>query len=111
MSVAGMVMSMRSHLVVNVKFGGGVPGGELADSNGGVEIRFLVGGASGWSVPTAVAIVTGGGGSGRRWKNDGIVFVEVPVILFSFLFVTVVNGWGSTVMLVAVVFCSCGEVR
>ena len=92
MSVAGMVMSMRSHLVVNVKFGGGVPGGELADSNGGVEIRFVVGGASGWSVPTAVAIVTGGGGRGRCWKNDGIVFVEVPVGLFSFLFVTVVNG-------------------
>ena len=47
-SVAGMVISMWSHIVVNVKFGGGVPGGELADCNGGVEIRFLVGGASGW---------------------------------------------------------------
>ena len=91
-SVARMMMSMRSHLVVNVKFGGGVPGGELADCNGGVEICFLVGGASGWLVPTVVAIVTGGGGSRRCWKNDGIVFVEVSVTLFSFLFVTVVNG-------------------
>ena len=43
-------------------------------------------------MPTAVAIVTGGGGSRHCWKNDGIVFVEVPVVLFSFLFVTVVNG-------------------
>ena len=85
-------MSMQSHLVVNVKFGGGVPGGELADCNGGVEIRFLVGGVSGWLVPTAVAIVTGGGGRGCCWKYDRIVFVEVPVALFSFLFVTVVNG-------------------
>ena len=91
-SVAGMVMSMRSHLVVNVQFGGGVPGGELAECNGGVEICFLVGGVSGWLVPTAVAIVTGGGGRGCRWKNDGILFVKVPVVLFSFLFVTMVNG-------------------
>ena len=50
---------MQSHLVVYVRFGGGVPGGELADCNGGVEIRFLVDGASGWLVLTAVAIVTG----------------------------------------------------
>ena len=85
-------MSIQSHLVVNDKFGGDVPGGELVDCNGEVEIRFLVGGASGWLKPTAVAIVTGGGGRGRCWKNDGIVFVEVPVGLFSFLFVTVVNG-------------------
>ena len=91
-SLPGMVMSMQSHLVVNVKFGGGVPRGELVDCDGGVEIRFLVGGASGWSVLTAVAIVTGRGGRGHCWKNDGIVFVEVPVVLFSFLFVTVVNG-------------------
>ena len=91
-SVAAMFMSMRSHFVVNVKFGEGVLGGELVDCNGGVEIRFLVGGASGWPVLTAVAIVTGGGGGGRDWKNDGIVFVEVPVVLFSFLFVTVVNS-------------------
>ena len=47
MSVAGMKMSMQSHLVVNVVFGGGVPGGELVDWNGGVEICFLVGRASG----------------------------------------------------------------
>ena len=46
-----------------------------------MEVRFLVGGTSGWSVQTAVAIVTGGGGSGHCWKNDGIVFVEVPVAL------------------------------
>ena len=91
-SVAGMVMSMRSHLVVNVKFGGGVPGGELVDCDGGVEIRFLVDGASGWPMPAAVTIVTGGGGRGSCWKNNGIVFVEVPVALFSFFFVTVVNG-------------------
>ena len=91
-SVAEMVLSMRSLLVVNVKFGGGVPGGELADYNGRVEIRFLVGGVSGWLVPAAVAIVTGGGGSGRCWKNDGIVFIEVPVVHFSFLFVTMMNG-------------------
>ena len=57
-------MSMQSHLVVNVIFGGGVPGGELVDCNGGVEIRFLVGGASGWLEPAAVAIVTV-----WRWKR------------------------------------------
>ena len=33
-----------------------------------VDILFLVGGASGWSVPTAVATVVGGGGNGRLWK-------------------------------------------
>ena len=43
-------------------------------------------------MPTAVAIVTGGGGRGCCWKNDGIVFVKVPVVLFSFLFVTMVNS-------------------
>ena len=91
-SVAGMVMSMQSHLVVNVKFGGVVPGEELVDCNGGMEIRFLVGGESRWPVPTAVAIVTCGGGRGHCWKNDGLEFVEVPVVLLSFLFVTVVNG-------------------
>ena len=35
---------MRCHLVVNVEFGGVVPGGELVDCDGEVEIRFLVGG-------------------------------------------------------------------
>ena len=69
-----------------------MPGGELVDCDGEVEIRFLVCGASGWPVPAAVAIVTGGGRRGHCWKNDGIVFVEVPVVLFSFLFVTVMNG-------------------
>ena len=39
------------------------------------------------------------------------MFVEVPVGLFSFLFVTGVNGWESTVMLMADVFCSCSEAR
>ena len=57
-------MSMWSHLVLNVKFGGNVSGGELVDCIGGVEIRFLVDGASGLLVPTAVAIVTGGGRRG-----------------------------------------------
>ena len=32
---------------MNVKLGGGVPGGELVDCHGGVEIRFLVGRVSG----------------------------------------------------------------
>ena len=36
------------------------------------EMRFLVGGASGWLLTTAVATVTGEGGSGRQWKNDGM---------------------------------------
>ena len=62
-------------------------------------MRFLVGGASGWSLPTAVATVTGGGGSGRRWKNDGIMLV--PVVGFSFLFVTRVNGISSVIMLLS----------
>ena len=62
-------------------------------------MRFLVGGASGWSLPTAVATVTGEGGSGQQWKNDGIVLV--PVVGFSFLFVTRVNGVSSVIMLLS----------
>ena len=41
-----------------------------------VDILFLVGGASGWSVPTAVATVVGGDGNGRLWKKDGMVCVK-----------------------------------
>ena len=51
---------------------GGVCGvlvGSLADPLSfvgvGVDILFLVGGASGWSVPTVVATVVGGDGNGR----------------------------------------------
>ena len=35
---------------------------------GPVEILFLVGGASRWLVPAAVATVFGGRGSGQLWK-------------------------------------------
>ena len=35
-------MSLQSHLLVNVKFGGDVPVGVLVDCNGGVEIPLLV---------------------------------------------------------------------
>ena len=43
--------------------------------------------ASGWLLPTAVATVDGGGGTGTGfcWKNDGIFFVEVLVHLCSCL--------------------------
>ena len=41
-----------------------------------VDILFLVGGASGWSVPMAVATVVGGDGNGRLWKTDGMECVE-----------------------------------
>ena len=34
--------------------------------------------------------------------------MEVPVDLFSFFFVSVVNGMNSTIILVAVVFWTCG---
>ena len=44
-------------------------------------------------------------------KSDRIAFVEVPVDLFPFLFVTVLNGRESIIMLVAVVFCSWGRGR
>ena len=37
--------------------------------------------------------------------------MEVPVDLFSFLFVTELNGKKSIIMLVAVVFCSWGRGR
>ena len=58
-----------------------------------------------------MAIVPGGGGCGYCWKNDRIVFVDVPVDLFSFLFVIVVNGKESTITLVAVVLFSCNKGR
>ena len=64
-------------------------------------MRFLVGGASGWSVLVAVAAVSGGDGRGRRWKNDGIVFASDPVGCFSFLLDIVMNGVLSVIMLVA----------
>ena len=40
-----------------------------------VDILFLVGGASGCSVPTAVTTVVGGDGNGRLWKKDRMVSV------------------------------------
>ena len=48
---------------------------------------------------------------GTIGKMIGLCVVEVPVDLFSFLFVTVVNGKESTIMLVAVVYCSCSTGR
>ena len=78
-SVTGMEMSMRSHLVVNVKFGGDMPRVELVHCDCEVEICLLVDGASGSSLSTAEATVTGRGGRGCGWKNDRIVFVEFLV--------------------------------
>ena len=46
-------------------------------------MHFLMGWASGWSLPTAVATMSGGGWSGQQWKYDGIVLV--PFVGFSFL--------------------------
>ena len=66
-------MSIQSHVEVSLRFVGDVPGGELVDCVGAVEIRFLVGEVSGWLLLTAVATVTGGGGSGCCWENDRIV--------------------------------------
>ena len=51
-----------------------------------VDILFLVGGASGWSVPMVVATVVGGGGNGRLWKKDGMVCVEGVIAPFCFPF-------------------------
>lgn len=61
-SDTGMEMLMWSHLQMNVRFGRAGPAREFFDYDGEVaEIRFLVGGAAGWSLPTAVAPVTGEG--------------------------------------------------
>ena len=49
-----------------------------------VDILFLVEGALGWSVPTAVTTVVGGGGNGRLWKKDGMVCVEGVIAPFCF---------------------------
>ena len=57
-----------------------------------VEILFLVGGASGWLVPAAVATVFGGRGSGRLWKKDGMECDNGVVAPFCFPFFTMVNG-------------------
>ena len=48
-SVAGMQISMRSHVEVKIRFGGGVgPGrGSGVEEGDADEMRFLVGGASG----------------------------------------------------------------
>ena len=51
-----------------------------------VDILFFVGGALGWSVPTAVASVVGGDDNGRLWKKDGMVCVEGVVAPFCFPF-------------------------
>ena len=40
-------MLMQRELEVNVRFGGDVPGGELVDCDGEVEVCFLVDGTSG----------------------------------------------------------------
>ena len=56
-----------------------------------------MGGGSGWLLPTAVATVTVGGGRMQHWKKDGIMLV--PVVGFSFLFVTRVNEISSVIML------------
>lgn len=67
-----------------------------------VEILFLVGGASGWSVPAAVATVFGGRGNGRLWKKDGMEGDDGVVAPFCFPFLTMVNGRSeSTTMSVA----------
>ena len=67
-----------------------------------VEILFLVGGASGWSVPAAVATVFGGRGNGRLWKKDGMEGDDGVVAPFCFPIFTMVNGRSeSTSMLVA----------
>ena len=102
-SVTGMLRSMRSHEEVKVRFGGGVgpEGGSGLWEGDADEMRFLVGGASGWLVPVAVATMIGGDGRGRCWKNDGIVFAADPVGRFSFLLDTVMNGELSMIMLVA----------
>ena len=90
--VSVMEMLAQSHVEVNVKFVGRVGPDEGADGRGepAAEMFFLVGGASGWLLLAAVATVTGGDGIRRRWKKDGIVLV--PVVGFSFLFETKVNG-------------------
>ena len=112
-SVTGMLMSMQSHEEVKVRFGGGVgsEGGSGLWEGDADEIRFLVGGASGWLVPVAVATVSGGDGRRRRWKNDGIVFAVDPVGRFLFLLDTVMYGVLSMIMLVAKVAGSGSEVR
>ena len=100
-SVTGMLRSMQSHEEVKVRFGGGVgpEGGSRLWEGDTDEMRFLVGGASGWPVPVAVATVSGGDGRGCRWKNDGIVFAADPVCCFSFLLDTVMYGVLSMIML------------
>jgi hypothetical protein len=112
-SVTGMLILMQSHEEVKVRFGGGVgpEGGSGLWEGDADEMRFLVGGASGWSVPVAVATVSGGNERGRRWKNDGIVFGVDPVGRFLFLLVSVMNGVLSMIMLVAIVTGSGSEVR
>ena len=51
-----------------------------------VDILFLVGGASGWSVPTVVTTVDGGDDNGYLWNNEGMVSVEGLVVLSVFCF-------------------------
>jgi hypothetical protein len=98
---------------VKIKFDGcvgpeGPPGLWEGDTD---EMRFLVGGPSGWLVPVAVATVSGGDGRGHCWKNDGIVFAADPVGRFLFLLDTVMNGVLSIIMLVAIVAGSGSGVR
>ena len=49
--------------------------------------------------------------SGLCWTIDRIAFMEVPLDLFPFLFVIVVNGVELTIMCKAVMFWSCGRRR
>ena len=51
-----------------------------------VDILFLVGGALGWSVPTAVTTDVRGYGNGHLWKKDGMVSVKGVVATFYFPF-------------------------
>ena len=51
-----------------------------------VDISFLVGGAMGRSIATAVTTVVGGDGNGRLWKKDGMVSVKGVVAPFCFPF-------------------------
>ena len=51
-----------------------------------VDILFLVGAVSGWSVPTAVTTVVGGDGNVHLWKKDGMVCVKGVIAPFCFPF-------------------------
>lgn len=58
-----------------------------------------------------MATVTVGDGSNCCWMYECIVLAEVPVELFPFLFVKVMNGVTAMIMLVAAVSGFCGRGR